>query len=51
MYVYRAGPYNVRAVVGSSYVAVRCVFVMAQRAVDMGRRWDLSVSVACPVLN
>ena len=35
------GMYNVRVVVGSSYVVVRCVFVMAQRAVDMGRRWDL----------
>ena len=33
--------YNVRVVVGSSYVVVRCLFVMAQRAVDMGRRWDL----------
>ena len=33
--------YNVPVVVGSSYVVVRCLFVMAQRAVDMGRRWDL----------
>ena len=35
--MYRAGWYNVRVVVGSSYVVVRCVFVTAQRAVDMGR--------------
>ena len=40
--MYRAGRYNVRVVVRSSYVVVRCVFVMAQRAVDMGRLWDLS---------
>ena len=33
--------YNVRVVVGSAYGVVRCVFVMAQRAVDMGRRLDL----------
>jgi hypothetical protein len=40
--MYRAGRCNVRVVVGPSYVVVRCVFVMAQRAVDMGRLWDLS---------
>jgi len=40
--MYRAGRYNVRVVVGSSFVVVRCIFVMAQRAVDMGRLWDLS---------
>ena len=33
--------YNVRVVVGLPYVVVPCLFVMAQRAVEMGRRWDL----------
>ena len=40
--MYRAGRYDVRVVVGSSFVVVRCVFIMALRAVDMGRLWDLS---------
>ena len=35
--------YNVRVVVGLSYVEVRCLFVMAQCAVDMGRQWDLYI--------
>ena len=39
--MYRAGRYNVRVAVGSSYGVVRCVFVMAQRAVDKGRLWGL----------
>ena len=37
----QVGRYNVRVIVGSSYGVVRCVLVMAQRAVDMGRRLDL----------
>ena len=43
--MYRVGRYNVRVVVGSSFVLVRCVFVMARRAVDMGRLWDLSLLI------
>ena len=37
----QVGRYNVRVIVGSSYDVVSCVLVMAQRAVDMGRRLDL----------
>ena len=37
----QVGRYNVRVIGGSSYGVVRCVLVMAQRAVDMGRRLDL----------
>ena len=33
----QVGRYNVRVIVGSSYGVLRCVLVMAQRAVDMGR--------------
>jgi hypothetical protein len=40
--MYRAvGRYNVRVIVGSSYGVVRCLLVVAWRAVDMDRRLDL----------
>ena len=37
----QVGRYNVLAIVGSSYGVVRCVLVMAELAVEMGRRLDL----------
>jgi hypothetical protein len=37
----QVGKYKVRVIVGSSYGVVRCVLVLARRAVDMGRRLDL----------
>ena len=39
----QVGRYNARVIVGSSYGVVRCVLVMAQRALDMGRRLDLQI--------